>query len=129
MRGATVAEDRAECRRRWWYRGRDGKPCLPTSEGADEDLERLAYFEYRGVDELHTAVERMAPYSVLAHLVVTAMGSKEASEKRLTFGKAFEYACAHLKLPGRPPEEVEEAVLRTSFNVIASGRIEGFPDA
>jgi len=129
MRGATVEDDRAECRRRWWYKGKDGKPCLPTADGAEEDLERLAYFEYRGVDELHGELDRVGPYCMLTHLVVTAMGSERAAKEKLTFGKAFEYACRFLKLPGRPPVDVEEAVLKVAFQVIATGRIDGLPDA
>lgn len=129
MRGATVEDDRRECRRRWWYRGRDGKPCLPSAEKAEEDLERLAHFEYRGTDTLYDDVDQMLPYGRILHLVVTAMGSREAAERGLTFGKAIEYACGYLKIPTNVPKDVEEAILTTSFRIIASGRIDGQPDA
>ncbi len=129
MKGATVEDDRAECRRRWWYRGKDGKPCLPNAERAEEDLERLAHFEYRGTDTLWDAEEKTAPYAMVLHLVVTAMGSKEASERGLTFGRAVEYACRHLKIPHPLPSEIDELILTLSFKIISSGRIEGHPDA
>ena len=49
---------RAECRMRGWWAvmvpGEGWRPCEPGTPGAVEDLNRLAYFDEQGRDELYS---------------------------------------------------------------------------
>lgn len=130
MRESTVDGDRAECRRRWWYRGKDGRPCLPNAVGAEEDLERLAHFEYRGTDTLWEPVDTMIPYGRILELMVDVMGNEEANRLGITFGDALDRICERLKVPRREmPQEIETVLLTTTFKIIASGKIPGAAEA
>ncbi len=126
-----MGEEAAECAKRWWFmthltasEGGSPLPCLPGAPGAVPDRARLRHFREHGKDELYDPVRAMAPYALLLQTMVEIVGSSDLRAERVTFGSALDEACGRLGLDRASiPPEMEELVLRSSFAVIAGGRI------